>query len=52
MSIWDELEDVQRRLNDLEARLVYLEDDLRARLKEEAEARKLNDPEDPPWSGL
>ncbi len=27
MSIWDELEDVQRRLTDLEARLVYLEKD-------------------------
>ncbi len=40
MSIWDELEDVQRRLNDLEARLVYLEKDVRARLKEEADEAK------------
>ncbi len=41
MSIWDELEDVQRRLNDLEARLVYLEEHIRARLKEEADARRM-----------
>ncbi len=37
MSIWDELEDVQRRLNDLETRLVYLEDYLHTRLKKEAD---------------
>ncbi len=45
MSIWDELEDVQRRLIVVEARLLYLEQDVRARLKEEAEDRELQDQE-------